>query len=140
MQELACLFQSPVCYRNLRAAATNLEHNSVMKLLYCGHPFCGDCAATMKRQEDQRRTMCSTSARSQIAAAVPAEHGAESEPRPKRDADSLSPGGTEDDQQVPVVHADALITRYRGDRHVRSATRTSGATVAKHRRLLTKQV
>ena len=70
-----------------------------------------------------------------LANAVPAVVGAESKPRPKRDADDLQT--PKDEQPVPEG---AYITRYKGDCYVCDASWTAGATVAKHRRLQNKQV
>ena len=42
------------CDEAVKASETNPEHESFMKLLYCGHLLCGDCAATMKEHEDKR--------------------------------------------------------------------------------------
>ena len=54
VQELGRSCECPVCYKAVRASETNPEHESFMKLLYCGHFLCGDCAATMKECEDKR--------------------------------------------------------------------------------------
>ena len=89
----------------------------------------------MKEREDKRCPVCRADIGTQIANAVPAEEGAESKPRLKRDANDLQT--PEDEQPAPEG---TYITRYSGDCYVRDASWTAGATVAKHRRLQTKQV
>ena len=134
-QQLGRSCECPVCYKAVKASETNPEHESFMKLLYCGHLLCGDCAATMKEREDKRCPVCRTDIATQIVNAVPAKAGAESQPRPKRDADDLQT--PKDAQPLPEG---AYVTRYKGDCYVCDASWTAGATVAKHRRLQTKQV
>ena len=135
-QQLGRSCECPVCYKAVKASETNPEHESFMKLLYCGHLLCGDCAATMKESEDKRCPVCRTDIATQIANVVPAKAGAQSKPRPKRDADDLLQT-PKDDQPLPEG---AYITRYKGDCYACDASWTAGATVAKHRRLQTKQV
>ena len=134
-QQLGRSCECPVCYKAVKASETNPKHESFMKLLYCGHLLCGNCAAALKEREDKRCPVCRTDIGTQIANAVPAVAGAESRPRPKRDADDLQTPKSE--QPVPEG---AYIARYKGECYVCVASWTAGATVAKHRRLQTKQV
>ena len=136
VQELGRSCQCPVCLKNVSAAETNPEHESFMRLLYCGHLLCGDCAATMKCHERPRCPLCRIDIASQIASAVHTRDGAESRPRPKRDADDLIACR---DERPPIPEG-GFVSRYRGACYVCEAPWTAGATVAKHRRLENKRV
>ena len=148
VQELGRECECPICFADLRAAETNPEHKQFMKILFCGHLLCGDCAHTLNRGDSQTCPVCREDITSQIASSVPAKDDAESRPRPKRSIDDLnvqpksaesvsSSSGSAPDRRPPEG---AFVTRYRGQCYVCDASWTPGASVAKHRRVETKTV
>ena len=107
IQELGRKCECPVCYRAVLAAEMNPQHPQYMKILHCGHILCGGCAFNIRRTDAPKCPICRHDIQHQLATAQEPREDADSQLRPKRDADDLhvvSPAAVCKPQDVDGLH------------------------------------